>query len=745
MGFFYFYLMTTFLAEIEKSLLETSNNLTSTSSTEALKDFFSQDVTLLLQKSLLSGEYYDLDAKEAITRIRAFILKISEKIRVITTQLGKSVQTQGQDASTLLLIANWLTTQTEIKEFDLQYITKYISFVNNLNSNLDRLYSGQDSSIVDLESFDVILNLAELSQTLTLAGLKEKITDYSSYTFFQLNMFLCYMDEYLEFSTISVIRLERAIKYLQLQKENKNNKEVRSILIDKAKFLIFKIEYRKTHKGILLDRRRVVEEINATNKFYQLYLSTIRHYSKLTIQDQQESRNELDAYTDSNLQTWKMSVFHDLNKIYHRLKPDEKPETKKKNIDNLRSKLEEKWNSEALPLFNKVAIKSGFNLLHNSSQNLEFEIEKFEDHYNEVISDLKKFLVGSNSNPMPKFISDCHTKISEFSSHSRLPDYYCYMVFLSFLNKMIDVFTRDPKKIITSELSEIDNDTIDERIDRITTSIGNVYNTVLKELQASLTKMTTHKVKPIYLMYSECCVPYTWEDGVEGHLFLESSYILPTDFSEIQGKISSWGSFIRPELNLLKDALEVSFSHLAIKQTIENSEKKAKENEFRVIQIVAMFVSIATFVLINVKIFDNKSGIESFAIILGLAACFFLFNYFFYLISLFNFRSATEIKSSLFSQRYILAIPGVLIIVSYLLLHSENGRSGKEFDSVRNKIKSDSVYFQTLHDAALNFSTHNDRRKDTIASISVQSQSNDTSMTSNSISQPKTPASSPTK
>ena len=52
----------------------------------------------------------------------------------------------------------------------------------------------------------------------------------------------------------------------------------------------------------------------------------------------------------------------------------------------------------------------------------------------------------------------------------------------------------------------------------------------------------------------------------------------------------------------------------------------SKENDFKIVQIVAMFVSIATFVLINVKIFDNKSGFESIAIVFGLGGVFTLFN-----------------------------------------------------------------------------------------------------------------------
>lgn len=106
------------------------------------------------------------------------------------------------------------------------------------------------------------------------------------------------------------------------------------------------------------------------------------------------------------------------------------------------------------------------------------------------------------------------------------------------------------------------------------------------------------------------------------------------------------------------------------------------------VQIVAMFVSIATFVLINVKIFDNKTGLESIGIILGLAGCFFLFNLFFYITSLLQFQG--EKDNWKFFQKIFkyLMFPIIFVGAGIFLLYFEGEKTGKHMQEIDKRLDS---------------------------------------------------------
>jgi cytochrome bd-type quinol oxidase subunit 2 len=165
-------------------------------------------------------------------------------------------------------------------------------------------------------------------------------------------------------------------------------------------------------------------------------------------------------------------------------------------------------------------------------------------------------------------------------------------------------------------------------------------------------------------------------------------------------------------------------------ETLVASNKKEFEtlvrtNEFKVVQVVAMFVSIATFVLLNVKIFDGKTSLESFGIILGLAGCFVIFNLFFHVLVYFKIEGKTtkddetikkiiplpliegaevelqetekkpkvrKVQKFMINLLYFSMVPVFFVAIGYLIVYKEN----KQFNQFENIIHRDSTIIHML-------------------------------------------------
>jgi len=87
-----------------------------------------------------------------------------------------------------------------------------------------------------------------------------------------------------------------------------------------------------------------------------------------------------------------------------------------------------------------------------------------------------------------------------------------------------------------------------------------------------------------------------------------------------------------------------------------------KKGEFKTIQIVALFVTVAAFVLSQVKIYENRSGLESMAISLSFAGILLLFNGFLnWMVNIEKEKKYGFIKNSIIIASF------VLISLSFLI------------------------------------------------------------------------------
>lgn len=145
---------------------------------------------------------------------------------------------------------------------------------------------------------------------------------------------------------------------------------------------------------------------------------------------------------------------------------------------------------------------------------------------------------------------------------------------------------------------------------------------------------------PIYLEKEACFITKKYPIKIESaseeinvSLFLDSSYILPVDYSRIDDKRIEEKLQLDSKIETIKSKIEALYNYKKIQletlragKQIDEFKNKLKDGEFKIVQIVALFVTIASFVLMQVKIYDNKSGIESIAITISLAGILVLFN-----------------------------------------------------------------------------------------------------------------------
>jgi hypothetical protein len=344
-------------------------------------------------------------------------------------------------------------------------------------------------------------------------------------------------------------------------------------------------------------------------------------------------------------------------------------------------------------LFDKAAYESILTLLYNSKIFLKLAIEK-KNGYSNIIGELLTQTSSLINLPKSQFLADVYEEIKRLNDFNSITDYYGYRILYSFITDFVRDLQIMPEQLIKYNPDKYDDIKITEAKEKafkIVSYLQTLSRQVLVDLKSSLKRMMTHEVKPAYLTFKECMIPHKWQDGKAGHLFIDSSYVPPNNFGKIKTDIASWDISMNSQFDNLRNSIEMKASHFITDYKNTTFEKKVKDNEFKLVQIIAMFVSIATFVLINVKIFDNKTGIESFAIILGLAACFILFNLFFYFIIMAQIQQSRRLINRALKLSLFFLLPLALCIGSFVLLRKEGEKTTKEIKEIHEKMRTDSI------------------------------------------------------
>lgn len=648
----------------------------------------------LFQRAILSGEYI-VDDESTFRRIYSDLIRIGTFIRT----LPKENTTNDKDLKDI---------SDSITRIRTQFYLPFEAFAKDSRENLLRFSEGKESTLSDPRRYrDYALNFPDNTNKVQYEVI------------FQVNLTLAYIDENLESGRAFLYDLSTILGFLEYitSFDSGQYKQIIEVLKDKAEYLEFKIRYRNAlPESDIVEIERNFDTIKNGQSSYKEFLEKTKlhynHLSRKTIEEQVEEFEKEKKFEDI-----KLEAFHHLNHfldedIRERIFDVKRTDVHKAELDSFLQRLIVKQKllppppeSDKNLVINKVAMDSIKTILENTSLYFEYYLVETNEFIDIVSSFRKYFLEGKDE---PSIIKEYLEKLKGIAEKDNFKDYYCYILFLDFLGKLIVFFRRNYKKIIEPEPgSDPSVDKIDrhKRLEKITEILLDGYSVALEKLNASYYVLSTHRPRPVYLTIRDCSTIFTWEDGSKSNLFLHSSYTVPYNLTVINNKIEYFRFFYSAQSSSFQSTLEIFYAQAMLNAEVDKKleysntvfDKKVKDNEFKVVQIVAMFVSIATFVLINVKIFDGKSGLESFGIILGLAACFILFNLFFYLIV--HFRNENEFDEKERAKRrkgnnrmlWKILAPAVLAgSASFGILMLEGGKT-TDIKSIHSALHTDTV------------------------------------------------------
>lgn len=477
----------------------------------------------------------------------------------------------------------------------------------------------------------------------------------------RFNIALAEEDEVLSCGALQIDKLIRIRKNIELlfrddTSSSEENLEkvvrIRGILYDKIEFLKKKIALRermceddefsykdKKQYEHICDMNDVNElKCNYYDKFYEksveLYLEKKIPYQQRPIERRKIPFAKIYFNSDEEYEltsceeVWKWS-----RHLRKRLKDDSLPHDEAisdvdmvlKVMENRINELEKVDEGDKTVSFESFAYRSTYNLLFNTSIKIILKKEITENFKN-CLNDTKNNTLNDIT-----FLRDIFNKIKDKQDDLRIYDYHPYQTLLKFFQDFTtkvreDIFCLGIEKDKLDEKNEVEST---KKIEGKIKVIGKLYEDAIKLFQKNLKWCKSKKWNPIYLEKKSSTIQY--DDDTT--LFMDSSFVLPDNFAKIEEIWYAEDQYRMVTLRSTKNRAQFEIHRIVTESSVdrkkEEFEKKVKENEFKVVQIVAMFVSIAAFVLANVKIFEGKSLSASMAVMFAFASCMLLFNAFF--------------------------------------------------------------------------------------------------------------------
>lgn len=461
---------------------------------------------------------------------------------------------------------------------------------------------------------------------------------------YKVNIALAEHDLYLDCDDQTINKLKAYEKFLLKIEELKaaTTKDLTPILIDKCRFLLFKIYLRKylqvgKEDGIVEDDNFNITLINKIENgiffFREFSQQAINHYY---------NRNYIVTSLLPKLESNKNCLFsiqelHTLNK-YFRINNNDS------GLANIHLNLEQKKLQASInyenPSFNDTAELSALNLIRNSKLRLFLESaadDNFENSIQSLSLNNKKDILDNFLIPV-----DFSTVLKENIQN----DYYPYKIYLNYIERLLDYLISNPKKLIEKDeikKSEEGKDISTYINENLTGEAGclkkieDIINAIYPKFRNNLSFYKHKKNKPLYPNFEECRITVTSEllkdislndeDKVNLKLFSESGYILPDDYSSIETDFKGVKGRLKNKIATIKNLLiidtKINFFEKSFKKEVENKE-------FKLVQALAMFITISTLILGTIKAFEFRDLISSLCIIMGLTCALLLFNYFIY-------------------------------------------------------------------------------------------------------------------
>jgi hypothetical protein len=448
---------------------------------------------------------------------------------------------------------------------------------------------------------DFIKELRTL-EVLQFVDPEEKKNNYLN--LLRISISLAQIDLSLNCSTETVDELNGIQRYLTSNKAMMLNEKLRlqqEILLEKTEFLLNKIKLRKA-KDTILDKDEIQgwkDELSKMKHYSGFMKKTISHY--LYVRD-----NEFADYCVRGSEGG-IAEIHAKNKALR--KGVKLNKSVKFDVESLKAHLDKMRAEDPDNLFNDTAYNTASYMLLNT--NLFLDLKK-KGKIKDVADDLAN-IHGA------QMLNDIFQDIERLHSDSNNFDYYLYSQFLEFLNNLVDYLRDNPLKLITKDWKKFDNDKDrDVEMKEVNIRISEIerlYLTALKKFNEHLDKWEYSNCSPVYLTDKECVL--------DNKLFLDSAYILPTDFGFIKNNWIGAKGRLKGHLRSLKNRAGIE---LNIELFETKYKKELDSRDMKAVTVLALFISVASFILGTVKIMEGRDVYTSQSLMLTFGTGLIMFN-----------------------------------------------------------------------------------------------------------------------
>lgn len=282
-----------------------------------------------------------------------------------------------------------------------------------------------------------------------------------------------------------------------------------------------------------------------------------------------------------------------------------------------------------LLLYKAFTFRSVQNLLFNTYVRVLLKQEA-KNNFGACLKDLSDNRINDIS-----FVRMIQNLIGETQRETKIKDYYPYQYVLKFLQAFIDLIRDDVLqafKIDRSTLEDKNEKEYAEFTRKKLQIINNQYEETIKDFKRNFKWSKERALNPVYIGKANSIISYPQYDS-KINLYLDSAHILPDDYGKLEENWYAEDQYRQVTLRSVKNRVQFELHRIVTENSVdkkkEEFEKKVKDNEIKIVQVIAMFISVAIFMISNVKIFEDRTLNGSLAIMFAFSACLLMFNAFF--------------------------------------------------------------------------------------------------------------------
>lgn len=600
--------------------------------------FLGNRAQILLHLSTLQGEYYNAQTREVVKNLMQIRSRLLSSLQALLIKLNSENEAINQWQKT-----NPLANRTQALILKQKISNIGVEKVIQLNQSLGKWFShysfladhvhSRMNEQVEIRDFDLDEELEHLNNATNTLHSRNDV----AYHLFLINIKLAEVDEGYNCNRETIdllLELSSKIKFY----EANSTSTIRKWLDYKCNFIILKILRRwvKHHPelrySVLVNSDRFSYSIQELSKsdniglFSPLDIKSINHYGDydkaFDLSNQRFVEIILAIKTDLSITSEQVHYLCKfLKKNAFNIVSNEHPTIRYVHVLDALKRVERKL----------------FQLLRTTNViNGKYDLYSYETCYylcanaylklksEETIVNFKDFrdarAVLDQIQSLWTDVIEKQALVKDIQQHTPiicaiLSKTYCEVI-LAYIQKF--------EKLATSFTDPIDN--YQSLIDKLL----NTYTNAVSSYREILHSSEKAKILPFYLKTEECFIPVdkqimsseerdqTVFQNFE-NLFLDSSYVFPTDYEYLHQQIESWVSQYR--------FAELKFYHLIYQSKVANFDSKFKEQQYSIITVIGLYAGFITYVLSTVSIVSKleRSYVAMFLFLLIYASALSLF------------------------------------------------------------------------------------------------------------------------